>query len=202
MALDAAGYFHHLKSYFNLTYYAVPIPNQGELVLKEKIKVGDRKKEFIVRLNYVGEVFAIKLDSTNNRGNHEPLFHFLENDSKPWAKRCDFIIFQLHNRQIKAYCLEFKNQSVDAESVEAQLKASEKWCRALNATIDIYTGHKKKIKLTKYLVTDCTEERAATYLDAANEYLSRDPSIRHYFYSEINGMSLSDLEHSIVETVG
>ncbi len=202
MALDAAGYFHHLKSYFNLAYYAVPIPNPGELVLKEKIDVGGRKKEFIVKLNYVGDVFTIKLDTPNKRGNHEPLFHFLDNQSKPWAKRCDFVIFQLHNRQIKAYCLEFKNESVDSESVEAQLKASERWCRALNATIDIYTGHKKKIKLTKYLITACTEERAATYLDAANEYLSRDPSIRHYFYSEINGMSLSDLEHAIVETVG
>ncbi len=203
MALDAAGYFHHLKSYINLSYYAVAIPNPGELVLKEKIDVGKtKKKEFIVKLNYVGEVFAIKLDKEAKRGQHEPLFHFLDDQGKPWSKRCDFVIFQLHTRQIKVYCLEFKNQSVDAENVEAQLKASERWCKALNATIDIYTGHKKKIKLTKYLVTDCTEERAATYLDAANEYLSRDPSIKHYFYSEINGMSLSDLEHSIVETVG
>ncbi len=58
------------------------------------------------------------------------------------------------------------------------------------------------MKLTKYLVTDCTQDRAATYLDAANEYLSRDPSIKHYFYSQIDGMSLGDLEHAIVETVG
>jgi hypothetical protein len=202
MALDAAGYFHHLKSYFNLGYYAVPIPNPGELVLKEKILVGGRKKVFVVKLNYAGEVFAIKLDTPNKKGNHEPLFHFLDDQSKPWAKRCDFVIFQLHNRQIKAYCLEFKNQSFDAEGVVAQLTASERWCRALNATIGIYTGHKRKIKLTKYLVTDCDPARAATYLDAANEYLSRDPSIKHYLYSEIDGLSLGELEHAIVETVG
>ena len=36
MALDAAGYFHHLKSYLNLPYYAVPILNPGELRLNEK----------------------------------------------------------------------------------------------------------------------------------------------------------------------
>ncbi len=202
MALDAVGYFHHLKSYLNLGYYAVPIPNSGELVLKEKIDVGGRKKEFVVKLDYAGEVFAIKLDKEVRRGHQEPLYHFLDNQSKPWSKRCDFVIFQLYSRQLKAYCLELKNQSIDAESVVAQLSASECWCRALNATIDIYTGHKKKIKLTKYLVTDCTQDRAATYLDVANEYLSRDPSIRHYFYSEINGMSLSDLEHAIVQTVG
>jgi hypothetical protein len=203
VALDAVGYFHHLKSYFNLGYYAVPIPNPGEVVLKEKIDVGKRdKKEFIVRLEYVGEAFAIKLDKEVRRGHHEPLFHFLDNQGKPWSKRCDFVIFQLHNRQIKAYCLEFKNQSVDAESVVAQLTASERWCRALNSTIEIYTGHKRKIKLTKYLVTDCDPAKASTYLDAANEYLSRDPSIRHYCYSEIDGMSLGDLEHAIVETVG
>ncbi|PSW02564.1 hypothetical protein [Photobacterium lipolyticum] len=202
MALDANGYFHHIKSYFNLAHYAVPIPNAGELVLKEKIDVGGKKKEFIVRLNYIGEVFAIKLDKEVRRGHHEPLFHFLDNQGKPWSKRCDFVIFQLDKKQIKAYCLEFKNTSVDSESVVAQLKASENWCRALNSIINIYTGHKRKIKLTKYLVTDCTPERAATYLDAANEYLARDPSIRHYLYSEIDRMSLSDLEHAIVETVG
>ena len=202
MALDAAGYFHHLKSYFNLSFYAVPIPNPGELVLKERILVGGKKKEFVVKLNYTGQVFAIKLDKEVKRGHYEPLFHFLDNQGKPWSKRCDFVIFQLHGRQLKAYCLEFKNQSVDAEGVVAQLTASERWCRALNATIDIYTGHKKKIKLTKYLVTDCSSERAATYLDVANEYLSRDPSIRHYLYSEINGKSLRDLEHTIVETIG
>jgi len=202
MALDHAGYFHHLKSYFNLGFYAVPIPNNGELVLKEKIDIGGKKKEFVVKLNYSGEVFAIKLDKEVRRGHHEPLFHFLDNQAKPWSKRCDFVVFQCHKRQIKVYCLEFKNQSVDSESVVAQLTASERWCRTLNATVDIYTGHKKKIKLTKYLVTDCTPERAATYLDAANEYLARDPSIKHFFYSEINNMNLSELEHAIVETIG
>ncbi len=126
MALSATGYFHHLRSYFNLSYYAVPILNEGELVLKEKILVGGKKKDFVVKLNYAGEVFAIKLDKEVKRGHHEPLFHFLDNQGKPWSKRCDFVIFQLHSRQIKAYCLEFKNQSVDAEGVVAQLTASER----------------------------------------------------------------------------
>jgi hypothetical protein len=202
MALDHAGYFHHLKSYFNLGFYAVPIPNVGELVLKEKIDIGGKIKEFVIKLYYSGEVFAIKLDKEVKRGHHEPLFHFLDNQGKPWSKRCDFVIFQCHKRKIKVYCLEFKNQSVDSESVVAQLTAGERWCRTLNATVDIYTGHKKKIKLTKYLITDCTLERAATYLDAANEYLARDPSIKHFFYSEINNMNLNELEHAVVETIG
>ena len=43
----------------------------------------------------------------------------------------------------------------------------------------------KKIKLTKYLVTDCTEEKAFTYLDAANEYLARDASMREFISTKV-----------------
>jgi len=202
MTLNASGYFHHLKSCLNLGYYAVPMPNPGEVVLKEKIDVGGRKKELAIKLAFRGEALAIKLDKEIRRGHHAPLFHFLDDQGMPWSKRCDFVVFQRHANQIKVFCFEFKYQSVDAESVIAQLKSSENWCKTLNATVNIYTGQRKKIKLTKYLVTDCTEERAATYLDQSNEYLARDASIKHYFYRELNGMNLRDLDHAIVKTIG
>ena len=28
-----------------------------------------------------------------------PLFHFLDDNAKPWSKRCDFVVFWCHRRQ-------------------------------------------------------------------------------------------------------
>lgn len=203
MALDAESYFNYIRSSFNLKFYAVPIPNPGELKLVEKIDVGKSKPlSLVTRFTFEGEVLAIKLDKEVKKGQHEPLFHFLDNQGRPWSKRCDFVVFHLYKKQLKIYCFEFKYQSVDSESVINQLKASECWCKALNSLIGIYTGHKKKIKLAKYLVTDCTEDKASRYLDDQNSYLARDPSIKHYFYHELDGMDLHKLEYKMVEPIG
>ena len=208
--MDAKGYFQHLKSYLNLDYYAT-LPNMhGELKLKEKIFTDDGEKNIEVKLLVDGEAFAIKLDkepvkvkkNNDQRGNHLPLFHFLDDQGKPWSRRCDFIVFHLYKNKLKVYCFEFKYKSLPADSVVAQLKSSENWCKSLYSIINIYTSQKKRFKLTKYALTYCDEAKAAVYLDENNKYLAKDPSIRHYHYDEIDGMALHDLEHEAVETIG
>jgi hypothetical protein len=205
MALDAKGYFQHLKSYLNTDYYAIQPNMHKVLKLKEKIFTSDGDIDIEVPLLVEeGEAFAIKLDTKVslktgnskmiNKNDHQPLFHFLDDQGKPWSKRCDFIIFHQHKKAVKIYCFEFKYKSLPADSVVAQLSASELWCKALQSTIKIYTTHKKTMKLAKFALTYCDATKASTYLDENNRYLSKDPSIRHYHYDEISNMPLHHLD--------
>ena len=125
MAVDANKYFRGLRSYLNTNTYEVTKRDNGRIVLEEKIfmeGVTERKQK--VRLGYYGEVIAILLDKKNQRGHSDPLFHFLEDDARPWSKRCDYVIFQLLNKRINVYCIEFKSASLP-ESLVDQLDASE-----------------------------------------------------------------------------
>lgn len=201
MAMDAKGYFHHLRNYLNTDFYGVSKFPGNEIELKEKIQVGASKKEHKVTLKHEGELFAIKLDSLNKKGNQDPLYHFLGNNGQPWTKRCDFIVFNLVGKKIFVYCLEFKSQSLDTESISAQLQSAEKWCRALLATIDIYVNKKCKFELTKLVVSDCPEDRLESYLEENGQFLARDPSVRHFLYKDINGLTLDELNHAGTETV-
>ncbi|MEZ5478342.1 MAG: hypothetical protein R3E95_12935 [Thiolinea sp.] len=81
--------------------------------MEEKIfmKGGEERKQ-AVRLGYSGEIIVIQLDKKNKRGNSDPLFHFFEDDARPWSKRCDYVIFQLLNKKISVYCIEFKSASL------------------------------------------------------------------------------------------
>jgi hypothetical protein len=85
------------------------------------------------------------------------------------------------------------------DSLVGQLVASEAWCRALHSTIKHYTGHAKRLHLTKFVLS-CHPNPAA-YLDRAGKYLQRDHSIRHYLYQDIDGLSLEDLDNSNVESI-
>ncbi len=202
MALDAKGYYQHLKSYLNLDYYAT-FPNMhGELKLKEKIFTNDGDVTIEIMFQVNGKAFAIKLDKEHKKGSHLPLFHFLNDQGKPWSRRCDYIVFHLHKRKIKVHCFEFKYKSLPVDNIVAQLKSSEHWCKSLYSTINIYTGQKKRLNLTKYALTYCDEAEAAVYLCEDNKYLAKDPSIRHYHYDEIDGIALHDLDHETVETIG
>jgi hypothetical protein len=117
MALDAQGYFQCLKSYLDLDYYATATNMHDELCLVEKIYTPDGEKEISLKLKVEGDAFAFKLDMLNEqkghpqKGKHLPLFHFLNNEGKPWSRRCDFVIFHLYKKRIKIYCLEFKYKS-------------------------------------------------------------------------------------------
>ena len=183
-----------------MAYYAVSQTNDA-MVLKEKIYLpgSTQKAEIKVSLPFKGEGFAIKLDKKNKKGNSDPLFHFLNDNGKPWSKRCDFVVFQHYNRQIQVYCIEFKYQTLPVESVINQLNASVAWCQSLHSTIKNYTAKKRKLNLKKFVFSDHPDPEK--YLDDEGKYLQRDHSIRHYLYDEVDGISLQDLENSNVEEI-
>ncbi len=192
MPLSIQGYFNGLRSYLNADYFIPVIGN--EIILKEKIHVpgSSKKKEISVALQFRGDVFAIKLD-----GKNDPLFHFLDDNGKPWSKRCDFVIFQLYRKRIFVYCIEFKHGSLDAESIIAQLTASQAWCQSLLHTVGNYQNERKKLWLKKYVFSN--HANPAAYLDAQGKYLTRDHSIRHYQYADVDRMQLEDLENVNIE---
>ncbi|MES9999167.1 MAG: hypothetical protein ABW125_07175 [Candidatus Thiodiazotropha lotti] len=206
MAVDATGYFQHLKSYLNMDYYAIDKNIHNELHLNEKIYTPDGEKTISITLHINGDAFAFKLDKLNEqkghpqKGKHLELFHFLNNEGKPWSRRCDFVIFHLYKRRIYIYCLEYKYKSLPVDSVISQLNSSVDWCRSLYSIINIYTGKRKRLNVTKYVFSYC--ESSNKYLDGENKYLTRDPSVRHYHYDDVNGIKLNELEHSVPESIG
>jgi len=193
MTQTATSYFNGLKSYL-CKKYKVAQPKDGEIVLKEKVyKPGETElSDLEVTIKFKGDAFAINLDKYQT----SKLFHFLEDESQPWAKRCDFVIFQCYRNKISISCIEFKSGSFPEKLVD-QLKASAAWCHALHATIRSYTNSRKKITIGKY-VFSC-HQNPAVYLDAQGKYLLRDHSIRHYLYDVVDGMNLEDFEHSNLE---
>lgn len=200
MPLNAQGYFNALRSYINTTDYEVTETDGGRIVMKEKVFVGGspRPVEYKVRLTVTGEALVINLDMKNRNGRSDPLFHFLNDNAKPWSKRCDFIIFHRKRERINVHCFEFKSGSFPDALVD-QLNAGEAWCRALRSTIKHYTGDAKPLHLTKFVLS--CHANPAPFLDATGKYLQRDHSIRHYLYQEIDGLSLDALENTNVESI-
>lgn len=200
MSLNAQGYFNALRSYLNTAHYAVTETDGGRIVLKEKIYLPNSQNpvEQKVRLNVPGEALLINLDKKNRNGNSDPLFHFLDDNAKPWSKRCDYVIFHRKGERLSALCIEFKSATLP-DSLVDQLKASEAWCRALHSIIKLYTSKAKRIHLTKYVLS-CHPNPAA-YLDQEGKYLQRDHSIRHYLYPDIDGLSLDALDNTNIESI-
>ena len=194
-----------------MDYYAVQQQEANRIVLQERNFTEAGKTTLKVPLEFNGDAFAIKLDKASDtknhgakkkkgdKGEHQPLFHFLDNNGKPWSKRCDFVIFHL-NRKINVYCIEFKYKTLPVESVMAQLEASSSWCKSLGSTIKNYTGKYRRISLTKYVLSMHSDP--SDYLDRAGKYLKRDHSIRHYDYGEISGMKLESLDNTSIEYIG
>jgi hypothetical protein len=199
MSLTAEGYFNCLREYLN-DKYKVAARDGGRIVLEEKVYWPgiEKPKDQKVRLAYKGDAIVVRLDKKNPLGNSDPLFHFLEDGSKPWAKRCDFVIFQLIRNSLNIYCIEFKSGSLP-ESLVDQLEASEAWCRSLHGIIKSYTTKTKKLTLRKYVFSSMDDP--SPYLNA-NGYLKRDHTIRHFHYDELRGLSLEQLENANVEILG
>lgn len=200
MPLNAQGYFNALRSYLNTRHYEVGQPVTGQITLKEEIyrpgsahPVSQR-----VRLSVPGEALVIKLDKKNNRGSLDPLFHFLDDNGKPWSQRCDFVVFHRHRERMNVYCIEFKSATLP-DSIADQLEASEAWCRSLHCIIKHYTGDAKRLHLTKYVLS--CHPSPASFLDRAGKYLQRDPSVRHYLYQDIDGLSLDALDNTNVDII-
>ncbi|MBU1169684.1 MAG: hypothetical protein KKD44_08990 [Proteobacteria bacterium] len=200
MALNAQGYFNCLKSYLNTNHYGEVQAKDGEILLKDKGfgKSGTKPIEYKVCLQTTGETLVIKLDAKNNKGSTPPLFHFLDDNAKPWSKRCDYVVFNLRRNSLFVYCLEFKSESIP-QDVPDQLKASVDWLKALHATIKAYTAKGSMMKATKFVLSNHPDP--GPYLDDEGKYLQRDHTIRHYRYDDVNGLSLTDLENSNIEMI-
>lgn len=202
MPLNAQGYFNALRSYLNTAHYEVTETDGGRIVLKEKVFISGSTKpvEYRVRLSVTGEALVINLDRKTSRNSNQshPLFHFLNDNAKPWSKRCDFVVFHRKRERINVHCFEFKSATLP-DSLVDQLEASEAWCRALRSTIKHYTGDAKPLYLTKFVLS--CHPNPEPYLDAAGKYLQRDHSIRHYLYRDIDGLSLDALDNTNVESI-
>ena len=195
MSLEAASYLDHLRAYLS-NAYVVDDGVSGSVTLTEKyFREGETKKSTRkVTLPFQGRAFAIKLD-----GRTEPLFHFLDDNGKQWSKRCDFIVFQCYRRCINAHLFESKTRSLEAQSIIDQLKSGANWCASLRTIINHYTGDDRGLRVRKFVLTE--NENPAAYLDPAGRYLARDPSIRHYHYDELKGLTLDTLDNTSVRVV-
>jgi len=209
MSLGAAAYFQHLRAYVN-DDYVVHDGADGKVVLTEKyFRQQDAKPQTRkIELALPGVGLAFKLDSDDFEKQQQAnakvktekpaLFHFLDDTSKPWSKRCDFIVFYVDRRRLHADCIEFKSKSLTAEKIVPQLKAGACWVSALKGTIEQYTGDRQRIKLRKFVFAE--NENPGAYLDA-NRQLLADPSIRYYHFDEVQGVALTDLQNSSVQDI-
>ncbi|WAC47564.1 hypothetical protein OVA03_12745 [Asticcacaulis sp. SL142] len=201
MPINADGYIHLLRNHLKLEKYGKTClaaearslqPNQISLSEALEDRTGRRK----IVLQFDGDILAVKLDADSN-----PLYNFLLDERHPWSKRCDFIIFQSINNQVKAYCIEFKEARtrIPLDNIMLQLKAAEAWVCTLNKLISSYLGETHAIQLSKFVFTAC--ENPAPDLDISGRYLARYPSIRHYLFDDVDGVNLSSLENATVNTI-
>lgn len=193
-------YMTHLKAYLNNDYVVAECGEAGgRLVLVEKYfeagaaKPSDRKITLLTPETSI----AFKLDREQVGGGRKrgkpPLFHFLDDNSKAWSKRCDFVIFWAYRRTFTADCIEFKSKSLTAEKIVPQLRAGANWCKSLRHVIDNYTGERRKIRVRKFVFG--TNEAPGDYLDP-NGQLHADPAVRYYHYDDVDGLNVLDLSNA------
>ena len=204
MNLDAPTYFMHLEAYVN-DQYVMPGGDGGEVVLREKYfppPPATQAKTRKLRLLLPGPGLAFKLDhdqfQLDKKKGKPPLFHFLDDNAKPWSKRCDFVIFYVNRRAFCADCIEFKSGSIAGSAVREQLRAGASWVRSLKKTIEHYTEDTRKIRVRKFLFGD--KEDADPYLDSHRQ-LNADPSIRYYHFDEVQGQPLIALQNASVQGI-
>lgn len=199
MALNAEGYFSHIKACINPEY--ICDDGSGETIsFTEKAYDQDGKqRKRKTSFTYTGHAFAMKLDLKTNRGVSPPLFRFLDDEAKPWAKRCDFVIFHQAATAVYVYLFECKSNSIAGPDIRDQLDAGMNWLRSLKKVIEHYYGHKRPLKAQRFVLSTNTNPDA--YLDADGKYLKSDPAIRFYHYDDVNGLSLGELENNHVENV-
>lgn len=205
MTVAAANYFRHLRAYL-ASDYIVDNGENGNLTLIEKYYTAESTELLTrtVQFGFAGEAFAINLDKKEGSKKHgtsisPKLFNFLEDSGQPWSKKCDFVIFQRHQRNVFAYCVEFKSDSVNVDNITKQLKAGVCWVQSLKRVIEHYCEVKHAIKVKKFVF--CSRDDVSPYVDADGKYLVREPSIRLYRYADLNGMSLEQLDNTSVVRV-
>lgn len=200
MSLDAATYFQHLKAYVN-SRYVVHDGEGGQVVLTEKYfpegAARARTRRISLGINGLGMAFKLDHDQVElQRKKSKPaLFHFLDDNAKPWSKRCDFVVFRTEGRNFIADCIEFKSKSLTADKIVPQLRAGVCWCRSLKRTIEHYTGDARRIRVRKFVFG--TNDNPGAYVDA-NGQLNADPSVRYYHFDDVNGRPLSELQNASI----
>ena len=159
MTLAASTYFEHLKAYVNGDYI-VHDGAGGRVLLTEKYFRPDDAKPQTRRIELLlsGAGMAFKLDQDDleiaKKSSKPPLFHFLDDNAKPWAKRCDFVVFHVNGRTFHADCIEFKSKSLTADKIVPQLAAGVSWVRSLKRTIEHYTRYSRAIRLRKFVFAE------------------------------------------------
>jgi hypothetical protein len=203
MSLAARTYFQHLKAYVN-DEYIVDDGGEGRVVLTETYFRPDdakpRKRKIELRLPGAGMAFKLDNDDfEQSKGKGKPaLFHFLDDTSKPWSKRCDFVVFYVKQRAFHADCIEFKSKSLTADKFVPQLRAGACWVKSLKRTIENYTGDQRRIRLRKFVFAE--NENPGAYLDCNRQFLA-DPSIRYYHFDEVTGQPLDGLENASIAEI-
>lgn len=205
MTLSATTYIEHLRAYVN-GEYVVHDGNDGKVVLTEKyFQEGDLKPKIRkIELLLPGAGLAFKLDQEEcdlgkgKKKGKPALFHFLDDNAKPWSKRCDFVVFYVHGRKFCADCIEFKSKNLDHSKILPQLKAGENWVNALKRTIQQYTGDAQRIRIRKFVFGE--NDNPGAYL-TPNRQLNADPSVRYYHFDEVNGQSLAALQNASVQEI-
>jgi hypothetical protein len=200
MSLGAATYFQHLKAYVN-TRYVVHDGSGGAVVLTEKYfpegAVRARTRKITLGLTGMGLAFKLDHDQVElqRKKSKPPLFHFLDDNAKPWSKRCDFVVFRAEGRTFFADCIEFKSKSLTADKIVPQLKSGVCWCKSLKRTIEHYTGDSCRIRIRKFVFG--TNDNPGAYIDA-NGQLNADPSVKYYHFDDVDGRRLADLQNASV----
>ncbi|MES9947204.1 MAG: hypothetical protein ABW080_19815 [Candidatus Thiodiazotropha sp.] len=203
MTLTARTYYEHLKAYVN-NEYVMHDGSGGKVVLTEKYfrsqDVKPKTREIELLLPGTGMAFKLDHDDfeTVRRKSKPALFHFLDDNAKPWSKRCDFVVFYVKGRAFHADCIEFKSKSLTADKIVPQLKAGMCWVASLKRTIEQYTGDGRKIRLRKFVFAE--NDNPDPYIDG-NRQLNADPSIRYYHFNEVHRQSLADLQNTSVQEI-
>jgi len=203
VTINADGYLEHLRSYLKVS--SIKGPHYGNLCNGSERKdleanefvladTDEASKERLkVKMSFKGTMLGIRLDACQ-----QPLFHFLdsENTKRSWQKRCGFVVFQSYRRQLRVSCIEFKKArtNIPAEKIMLQLHSGEAWCKTLHKLLAAYTNESREIRLSKYVFTDCISP--APDLDANGRFLKNYPDIRHYLFSDADGLALEDLDRS------
>ena len=203
MTLAAGTYFEHLKAYVNHEYIVHDGAGAKVILTEKYFRQGDKKaqvRRIELILSGAGLAFKLAQDDIVVAGKKSKprLFHFLDDNAKPWAKRCDFVVFHVSGRTFHADCIEFKSKSLATEQIVLQLAAGVSWVRSLKRTIEHYTGYSRAIRMRKFVFAE--NDNPGPFVDA-NHQLNADPSIRYYHFDEVNGQPLAGLSNTSVQEV-
>ena len=184
---DSEKYFQYLNDSFHKDFF------RGHIVEKNGGKdfLMLRENSYEMKLYFEGQAFLVKLD-VHKKKNDSRLFPFLDGNNKPWAKKCDFVVFNRISDEINVHLIEFKSKTFEHKHAEAQLDASVNWLKSLKRIVEYYSGLNYPLTTKQFLfVSDKNKD-----FDKKNKYLRKKSAIRVYHYYEVRDQSLNILENS------